>query len=161
MINVRTHGATGNGLTDDTSAVQSAINAVSGADAVYFPAGVYKLTSALIMRGISVHLYGDGGRISILHWVSTGGLTFSTTNIAQQLIVSNLTLETEVANGGTAISGSWPGISSSNNVGPAIRNVEILGTTSSAYWTRCVDLANAFNGEMHNCFLSSQGSRAC
>jgi len=161
MINVKAHGATGNGSTDDTRAVQSAINAVSGADALYFPAGVYKLTAPLTMVGISIHLYGDGHRISILHWASTGGLTFSTTNIAQQLIVSDLTLETEVANGGTAISGSWPSIASSNNVGPAIRNVEILGTTSSAYWTRCIDLANAFNGEMHDCFISSQGNRAC
>ena len=161
MINVKTFGAMGDGSTDDTSAVQSAINTVSGADAVYFPAGIYKLTSALIMNGMSVHLYGDGCRISILRWVSGGGLTYSTTDIAQTLIVSDLTLETEVANGGTAISGSWPSIGSSNNVGPAIQNVEILGATSSAYWTRCVDLANAFNGGMQNCFLSSQGNRAC
>lgn len=58
--NVRDYGATGNGTTDDTTAVQNAINAANaaGGGIVYFPAGTY------IIAGITlysfVHLRGAG-----------------------------------------------------------------------------------------------------
>ena len=42
--NVKTFGAVGDGTTDDTSAIQSALNA---GGVVYFPAGTYKVTSQL------------------------------------------------------------------------------------------------------------------
>jgi hypothetical protein len=46
VFDVKAYGATGTGSTDDTSAVQSAINACSaaGGGTVYFPTGSYKLT---------------------------------------------------------------------------------------------------------------------
>jgi len=87
VFNVLDYGAVGNGSTDDTASVQSAINAASsaGGGTVYFPSGTYKVTkqSALDRTdypGISggptkigaclemksnVHLDGDG-RSSII-----------------------------------------------------------------------------------------------
>jgi hypothetical protein len=48
-FSVTAYGATGNGSTDDTTAIQAALNAAVAASggAVYFPAGTYKITSAL------------------------------------------------------------------------------------------------------------------
>lgn len=61
-INVKdpTYGATGNGVTDDTAAIQAAINAANaaGGGLVFFPAGTY-ITRTLTMFG-NVHLYGAG-----------------------------------------------------------------------------------------------------
>ena len=54
------HGATGNGSTDDTTAIQNTINLAiaNGGGTVRFPAGTYKITSSLTMsRG--VNLVGD------------------------------------------------------------------------------------------------------
>jgi hypothetical protein len=51
-FNVRDFGATGNGATDDTAAIQTAINAagqVSGA-IVFFPQGTYLISATLIIR---------------------------------------------------------------------------------------------------------------
>lgn len=61
-INVRAFGATGNGVTDDTAAIQAAINAVpSGGVVVYIPAGDYLLnSSALSMATAGTVLLGDG-----------------------------------------------------------------------------------------------------
>ena len=49
MYNVRSYGATGDGTTDDTTAVQAAIDAAisAGGGVVYFPRGVYKIAGAL------------------------------------------------------------------------------------------------------------------
>lgn len=45
-ISVFDFGATGNGTTDDTVAIQNAVNACYGAS-LYFPPGNYKITSAI------------------------------------------------------------------------------------------------------------------
>lgn len=44
-INVTDYGATGDGVTDDTAAIQAALD--SGSPTVYFPQGTYIITSAL------------------------------------------------------------------------------------------------------------------
>jgi hypothetical protein len=58
---VRSFGATGDGKTDDTAAIQKAVNA--GAGAVRFPKGVYRLTQAVVIELDKVgftSLLGDG-----------------------------------------------------------------------------------------------------
>ena len=62
-IDVRTYGAVGDGITNDTAAIQAAIQAaglglVGGF--VLFPAGVYRLTGTLVIDTEGVWLIGDG-----------------------------------------------------------------------------------------------------
>lgn len=62
IINVKTFGAKGDGATDDTTAIQAAIDFVgTTGGVVYFPAGVYKTTASLIITNISnIAFVGDG-----------------------------------------------------------------------------------------------------
>lgn len=54
-------GATGNGTTDDTSALQAALDAgKSQTRPVYIPSGVYKITSTLVEYWTGMVIYGDG-----------------------------------------------------------------------------------------------------
>jgi hypothetical protein len=70
-INVKDFGAVGNGVADDTDAIQAAINQFSGNDithtdprtgSIYFPPGDYKITRTLRYignPGVGLRLYGD------------------------------------------------------------------------------------------------------
>lgn len=70
-VNVKDHGAVGDGITDDTAAIQAAIDACIGTGtltpkAMYLPAGNYLITDSLkVLTGNSGlltgwHVFGDG-----------------------------------------------------------------------------------------------------
>lgn len=65
-FNVRDYGAVGDGNTDDTSAIQSAIDAAVSAQAsvggatVFFPHGSYLVSSTLTVRASNVNIMGMG-----------------------------------------------------------------------------------------------------
>jgi hypothetical protein len=64
FANVKAWGATGNGGTDDTTAIQNAINYMQstyGGGTVYFPPGHYYVASGLTFTGNSVTLLGAYG----------------------------------------------------------------------------------------------------
>jgi len=67
-FDVRQFGAVGNGSTDDTTAIQSAITAaVSNAGGrVYFPPGTYLISSTLTITSDNVELQGAGWSSQIL-----------------------------------------------------------------------------------------------
>jgi hypothetical protein len=63
-INVLDYGATGNGTSDDTTAIQSAINAaMTISNSVYFPSGDYLISTELTC---STNLFGDGPLLSTI-----------------------------------------------------------------------------------------------
>jgi len=86
VINVQDpqYGATGNGTTDDTAAIQAAINAATGNAApathtrgalapVYLPRGTYKVTSDLIIQSVqNFKLIGDGPAMTNIRASGTG-----------------------------------------------------------------------------------------
>lgn len=53
-------GAKGDGTTDDTAAIQGAINAASADNVVYFPTGVYVTSAPLVITQGGVTLLGSG-----------------------------------------------------------------------------------------------------
>lgn len=55
--NVKLYGAKGDGVTDDTVAIQSALD--SGCRNIYFPEGVYMVSNVVIVRTMA-RVYGDG-----------------------------------------------------------------------------------------------------
>jgi hypothetical protein len=93
VINVRDYGAVGNGSTDDCTAINSAISALTNNSTLYFPAGKYRITSSLsflssltgvtvIGDGWSSEIYNDSG--------STGSNTFGTTASASRITIRDL-----------------------------------------------------------------------
>jgi hypothetical protein len=71
VVNVKDFGAKGDGTTIDQAAVLQAVTlAVNMRRELYFPAGTYRLTSALIFDGGPMVVRGDGQAMSILRWDS-------------------------------------------------------------------------------------------
>lgn len=76
VINVKDYGATGNGVTDDTTSIQAAINALSGTGGtVYFPVGTY-ITSQQINLVKNLNVIGAGQNASIIKSSVSGNATF-------------------------------------------------------------------------------------
>jgi len=79
--NVRDYGATGDGVTDDSTAVQAAITAcASGEGTIYFPPGTYLCNSTLDFTGSStghLRLLGAGPESSVIKCAhATLGMNF-------------------------------------------------------------------------------------
>ena len=75
-INVRAHGATGDGTTDDTTAIQAAIDAAEAiGGTLYFPAGTYVVTG--ITSDTGIRWVGEGYRKTIIQSATGDVLTLS------------------------------------------------------------------------------------
>jgi hypothetical protein len=62
IINVKDFGAVGDGVTDDTAAIQAAINY---GKSIFIPDGIYNLTAGLVVNS-QINIFGNG-KSSILH----------------------------------------------------------------------------------------------
>lgn len=77
-VSVKDFGATGDGVTDDTTAIATAITAVNaaGGGTLYFPGGTY-VASAVVLQSF-VRLVGDGFKKTILQHKSGTATDFIT-----------------------------------------------------------------------------------
>ena len=72
-VNVKDHGALGDGEADDAQAVQAAISVAAsrGGGVVFFPAGKYAVSQAVTVTSDNIVLMGEGNASQIVHWDST------------------------------------------------------------------------------------------
>jgi hypothetical protein len=73
--NVRSYGAVGDGVTDDTAAIQAAIDACPHQGTVYFPIGAYRITATLEPGLKIVHLQGESEGFAFSYPFESGGGT--------------------------------------------------------------------------------------
>lgn len=102
-FNVVDYGADPTGTNDSTTVIQSAINAVpSGGGVVYFPAGTYKLSSALTVNS-NTTLRGDGANTSVLSQTTGTANGLSATDIAY-VTIRDLQIKGPATGSGVGIS---------------------------------------------------------
>jgi polygalacturonase len=148
---VKSFGATGNGSTDDTAAINAAIATGTGSTVVYFPPGTYKYVGPMTLTpNKSFRIYGDGPGVSTILFVGpNAGLTVTHTGIAT-LNVDGLTLMASTASCGTALNASFASVAGNVKFHSAtIHNVQVIGTardgTSGGYWTNGIRLYRGQN----------------
>lgn len=142
VFNVKTYGATGNGVTDDTVAVNLALAAanVSGG-AVYFPAGTYIITSTLAATTQNVRFTGDG----VTSIVKQSG-SFSTTALIKFLNAPNWSIQ-NLRLDGAANTGTGPLVLADGSnyglfVGAELSNAKSYGADFTGGTTPSIHIAS-------------------
>jgi len=80
VVNVKDYGATGDGVTDDTTAIQNAANALSNFEVLYFPSGTYIVSSAISITGSYKAIRGDSETSTIIKTSANSSILSFNTN---------------------------------------------------------------------------------
>jgi hypothetical protein len=132
-------GAKGDGTTDDTAAVQLAIDDIStaGSGVLFFPKGIYVINGTLDIDNCSIKIYGDGeGQTILLQKTSPSGVMvdYDTTDILDVFIIDDLTIQTEigsVTSGDHVLDLAWPSESGNNFSSNCNINISIVPTNAT------------------------------
>jgi len=132
-INVRWFGAKGDGITNDTTSIQSSVSVAvaAGGAGVYIPRGRY-LTNTITL-GSNVNLFGEGIGSTVLVQNSITGASYGTlfadsgsaSTYVENLSISEITIDGQVASAGFEEHTHLVSLSGVRNA--AIRRVEFLG----------------------------------
>ena len=101
-VNVKTaFGAEGDGVTDDTAAIQAALNSLTTSDAVlWFPSGNYLISSPLTLSGVSnVTILGEDPLTTAILWGGAQGGTMLTLAGCNGINFGRLTLDGQSTSG--------------------------------------------------------------
>jgi hypothetical protein len=91
IVNVREFGARGNGVVDDTAAVQSAINAAKAGETIYFPSGIYDVSNFVVQNRSGLSFAGDREKSVIRQ--KAGAARIATVEASRDITISNLTFD--------------------------------------------------------------------
>jgi hypothetical protein len=94
-VSVKDFGAVGDGVTDDTAAIQSCLSALPNGGDIYIPAGRYKITGTLTSNADGLSIVGAGPGATVLNKAFTTNNLFNLSGaklrISNMLIDSSLT----------------------------------------------------------------------
>ena len=99
-VSVKDFGAVGDGSTDDTTAIQNAINAAA-TGGIYIPPGTYKISSTLVIKG---GITGAGVTATIIQPATANFAAFSSQSSTAhaKYKISGIKIDFGVATGGVA-----------------------------------------------------------
>ena len=164
VINVKYYGATGNGTTDDTTAIQNAINAAvsAGTYTIYFPAGNYLTSSQLTVNfpnntnPYHINIVGDGQEASNIisnPSASANCLVVNLYNQYQSINIENISVFSNTSNGDSVnaidiVQNSTTITNPANSSLSILRNITIRGSngfTGSNYFQYGIAIHGASN----------------
>ncbi len=153
-IDIVGQGAKGDGVTDDTWAIQNGFNAVPvNGGTIFFPPGIYVVSAPITLPNNHVRVVGSGRGVTVLKWISaSGGFNFTYGATGYRLTVQSMTLTTTAAAGGVAIRASWPAFGGGPTSAPHISDVFICPRNASAgeYWTKGIELTNGTGAKIND-----------
>ena len=140
-VNVRAHGATGDGTTDDTEAIQAANDACAGTGVLVIPPDTYYINGTVVLN---THVSAVGATFSV---GASGSITVGTTSSGQvksrlQLMLPEISSSRDRATVWTE--GTQSGLTISNLINADVRIPYVVG-----FWSG-VKVVGVGTGSVHN-----------
>lgn len=149
VFSVKAYGAIGNGSTDDTSNIQTCINAALAAGgAVYFPYGNYRITNPLTTATGNVTFYGDGEAMSIIKNDHAGNAVTVTAGVNDQFCMTNMGIKANTSStNALQIDVTY---SASNNIRNVnLDNIRIDCAPTTGMWVKGIKITNAWKSKIY------------
>jgi hypothetical protein len=134
-INVKTaFGAKGDGVTDDTAALQAALNSLAQHRAVlWIPAGTYVIKSPLTIMGLeNITILGEDPLTTTISWYGPGGGTMLTLSGCTGFNVGRLTLDGRGSTG-VNLEVTWDDVSAYYPTRNLIHDSRIINTETGLH----------------------------
>ena len=161
-VNVRDFGATGDGTTNDTTAIQAAITyAVAQARAIYLPPGTYRVSTLTYSSGLK-GIIGAGRQHTTIKRIDNAVSTQYLINVGAVAVVhvSELTLDGNKAN--NTVDGACVVIIGASQI--SLRNITATNAKSSGgnfgwgiFIRSNADAAGGTTSTIDNCIVSLNG----
>jgi len=152
QVDAKVYGATGDGVTDDTTAIQAAINAASAGDTIYFPptgpSAFYKITAKLTVTTANIR-FASGGRDYATQIKCT---TASTTMI--EVKAPGFVLDQVMLVGDGGVNGAGATVNGIDMFGDTGANQDCTISGSFIYLTEGVRLRGK-NGDVYQALFSN------
>ena len=149
-VSVKDFGAVGDGVTNDTTAIQ---NALSTGKSVYFPSGTYNISSALVPSANQL-IYGAGQQNTIIQQTSASANGFTLSAISWVYIQQLSIVSTAVSPTGAAISVTAGG----NNFIDAVQTASFFkGFLFTSTGTLTVNNSYTSSNVSHGIHITSSG----
>lgn len=163
-VNAKDNGILGDGVTDETVAIQALVNANAG-NAIYFPSGKYLVSTAIDVPAGTI-IVGDRGRSGVAPPALHGTVFLQSNAVHAFFVLHSHTaihgITTDIAAGAIPTSGSAILITCAQEV--LVSNVDIvrcwdgITVTSPGAMTNCTTITDFSVREFKNVALDFQGS---
>lgn len=154
-VSVTDYGATGDGITDDSAAIN---NAVTSGSYIYFPPGNYYIGAPISLPAKNMALFGAGrssrifGSVAALIIYPTSATDGSGNYVTQDIY--SLAVETTADNVGVQMHQTWD---ASGKVGPTIRGCYFLNAGASTTVAKCLSLQGVWEVDIVGSHFMGKG----
>jgi hypothetical protein len=155
-ISVKDFGAVGDGTTDDTVAIQNAINATVYGGTLHIPAGSYLVTAGLTVVNKPIRIVGDGFMSTYILGASTIGstvdiLTFNGDSVSSSALegyyLSDINIKPKSGTPGRH------GLNLGNGIGVGINRATVERVKINGFGSYAIRNNGAFSSTVQNCFI--------
>ena len=87
VVDVRSFGATGDGVTNDTAAIQAALDSAVGGEVVFFSSGTYIISDVFDVIAVNINIIGSGATLDASVRLTDNVFTF---NSVSNCVISGL-----------------------------------------------------------------------
>lgn len=151
---VEWHGAVGDGVTDDTAAIQAAIDAQpTNGGTIHFPPGTFLHTGLTLRNGITLKGHGGrraAGQVSTLQYTGTGSRALDARDCTGVLLQDLAVTYSSASFSGSLVDLSKSSVTPTNN---SIDRCTLGGSTSSANGATLVNLPGCITSSITHCYF--------